>query len=57
MYLEMNPSKYASIICGIDRLMEGGIKNEVGLVIPNYQRDYTWEEEQVQRLFNDLLSQ
>ena len=54
--LKLNPSEFKSGVFSIDRLMEGGLENELGLVIPDYQRDYTWEIDEVQRLFNDLLS-
>ena len=53
--ITFNPSNYESRILSIEHLMEGGIENEVGLVIPNYQRDYTWEEDDLKRLYTDLL--
>ena len=30
-------------------------RQEEGFFVPIYQRDYTWEEENINRLFEDLL--
>ena len=55
-YVEFNPYGFDSEVCSLDRLMFGGFTNEVGLLIPDYQRSYTWQEMDVERLFTDVLS-
>lgn len=54
-FVEINPFKFTSQVYSLDRLMADGLETDVGLVIPNYQRNYTWEREQVQRLYTDIL--
>lgn len=53
--LELNPFRFESNIYSLDRLMVGGIENELGLVIPDFQRKYTWEEGDIKRFFGDIL--
>ena len=52
--LEFNPYKFGSEIYPLLRLMAGGVKNEVALLIPDYQRNYTWQEKDVEQLLDDL---
>lgn len=43
---------YSSTAASIHNLFD---RTEEGLVIPAYQREYTWEEDNVNQLFDDLL--
>lgn len=43
---------YSSTADSIHNLFD---RTEEGLVIPGYQREYTWEEDNVNQLFDDLL--
>ena len=54
--LDFNPYKFGSEIYPLLRLMAGGVKNEVALLIPDYQRNYTWQERDVERFYTDVLS-
>ena len=54
--VEFNPYAFSSNLLSLDRIMEGGVTNEVGLLVPDYQRNYTWQEKDVERLFIDILS-
>ena len=50
---ELNLSRaYSSTADSILNLFD---RTEEGLVIPGYQREYTWEEDNVNQLFDDLL--
>ena len=53
--LELNASDFQSNIYAIDNLMESGVSDNIGLIIPDYQRNYTWGEQDVKRLFTDIL--
>ena len=53
---ELNPDEFQSKIIGIDFLYEGGISANIGLIIPDYQRNYTWEQQDVDRLFTDIMA-
>ena len=53
---ELNPDEFQSKIIGIDFLYEGGISANIGLIIPDYQRNYTWEQQDVERLFTDIMA-
>ncbi|MCH1515667.1 MAG: DUF262 domain-containing protein, partial [Alphaproteobacteria bacterium] len=53
--VKLNPFNFTSEVYSLDRLMAGGVQNDLGLVIPDYQRGYTWEQEEVERLFIDIL--
>ena len=54
--LEFNPYKFDSKIWPLLRLMEGGVRNELALLIPDYQRNYTWQRRDVERFYTDVLS-
>ena len=50
---ELNLTRaYSSTADSIHNLFD---RTEEGLVIPAYQREYTWEEDNVNQLFDDLL--
>jgi uncharacterized protein with ParB-like and HNH nuclease domain len=53
--VEINPYKFSSSVFSLDRLIMGGVANDLGLLIPDFQRDYTWEDKDITRLFDDLL--
>ena len=53
--LELNPSKFESNIYAIEYLFEAGVADNAGLVIPDYQRRYTWAEEDILRILVDLM--
>ena len=51
----LNPFSFRSEVYPISKLLIGGVENQLGLLIPEFQRDYTWEEKDILRLFDDLL--
>lgn len=53
--VKLNPYNFNTNVYSVDRLLIGGVENELGLLIPEFQRDYTWEKEEIKRLFSDLL--
>ena len=54
-HVELNPYNFESAVYSIDRLICGGVANQLGLLIPEFQRDYTWEIRDIERLISDLL--
>ena len=53
---ELNPSNFKSMICSVEKIFDDSVANLFGLVIPDYQRDYTWEEPEIKRLVSDILA-
>ena len=51
----INPYDFNTSIYSIDRLILGGVESNYALLIPEFQREYTWEDEDIERLFSDLL--
>ncbi|MDB2651456.1 DUF262 domain-containing protein [Amylibacter sp.] len=52
---ELNPSNFKSMICSVEKIFDDSVANLFGLVIPDYQRDYTWEEPEIKRLVSDIF--
>ncbi len=53
---ELNPYNFVSKIYPLIRLMIGGVRNELALLIPDYQRNYTWRQRDIERFYTDVLS-